>query len=185
MSQGEDSVSIAWETADDWSTGLVDQWSTQEGNRVQIDVSDDLGASWSLVEEVFEDASDSAVSGYDTLTGKHVWSDQYEWDISSLAPGSYQVRLTAIDGRGNAGDPISSYEFTLTAPALLGDYNGDGSVDSADYVVWRDNLGTSVTQFSGPDGDGDGQVTQLDYNIWRSNYGATRQRSQSRLSDDS
>jgi hypothetical protein len=28
-------------------------------------------------------------------------------------------------------------------PALPGDYNGDGTVDAADYVVWRKTLGTT------------------------------------------
>ena len=28
------------------------------------------------------------------------------------------------------------------APALPGDYNNDGTVDAADYVVWRDTLGS-------------------------------------------
>ena len=37
-----------------------------------------------------------------------------------------------------------------------GDYNGDGVVDAADYVVWRKNDGT-----------------QQGYNTWRANFGAT------------
>jgi hypothetical protein len=37
---------------------------------------------------------------------------------------------------------------------LAGDFNNDGSVDAADYVVWRKNLGT-----------------QEDYNLWRANFG--------------
>jgi hypothetical protein len=50
-----------------------------------------------------------------------------------------------------------------TAPVesedLPGDYNGDGSVDSADYVVWRKNPG----DFGGdPAG----------YNTWRTNFGS-------------
>ena len=30
------------------------------------------------------------------------------------------------------------------APALPGDYNNDGTVDAADYVVWRDTLGSTT-----------------------------------------
>jgi len=54
---------------------------------------------------------------------------------------------------------------------LLGDYNRDGIVDSADYVTWRRTLNTSVAPFSGADGNGDGTVTSADYSIWRANFG--------------
>src|SRR5262249_46463761 len=41
-------------------------------------------------------------------------------------------------------------------PALAGDYNLDGVVDTADYSVWRDALYSIVTPYSGADGDGNG-----------------------------
>ncbi len=53
---------------------------------------------------------------------------------------------------------------------LPGDYNLDGTVDAADYTVWRDNLGTSNVA---ADGNNDGTVDSLDYNVWRSNFGAS------------
>ena len=40
-----------------------------------------------------------------------------------------------------------------------GDYNRDGTVDAADYVVWRSGLGTTYTQ--------------ADYDVWRANFGQT------------
>ena len=43
--------------------------------------------------------------------------------------------------------------------SLAGDYNGNGGVDAADYVVWRKGLGTTYTQ--------------TDYDIWRSHFGQT------------
>ncbi|TWU00271.1 hypothetical protein Pla108_12190 [Botrimarina colliarenosi] len=64
--------------------------------------------------------------------------------------------------------------YSLAAPLLAGDYNGDGTVDAADYTVWRDLLGTTgLAAYASADGDGDGEITLLDYDIWRSNYGAT------------
>ncbi|MEQ8849254.1 PEP-CTERM sorting domain-containing protein, partial [Botrimarina sp.] len=36
---------------------------------------------------------------------------------------------------------------------------GDGTVDAADYTVWRDGLGTTFTQ--------------ADYDVWADNYGAS------------
>ncbi|TWT99962.1 hypothetical protein Pla108_09060 [Botrimarina colliarenosi] len=53
-------------------------------------------------------------------------------------------------------------------PALPGDYNDDGIVDAADYSVWRDNLGQSVTL---PNQATPGTVTAADYDVWAANYG--------------
>jgi hypothetical protein len=53
-----------------------------------------------------------------------------------------------------------------------GDYNDDGAVDAADYVVWRDTLNQAVTfPGSGADGDGNGAITTADYNVWAANFG--------------
>lgn len=49
---------------------------------------------------------------------------------------------------------------------LAGDYNYDGQVTLADYVVWRDNLGMHVLPGTAADGDGDGVVGNSDYSFW-------------------
>jgi hypothetical protein len=60
----------------------------------------------------------------------------------------------------------------LTSLAVAGDYNHNGVVDAADYVVWRDSLGSTGSGLAA-DGNGDGMVTQLDYDVWRQHYGQT------------
>jgi hypothetical protein len=74
-----------------------------------------------------------------------------EFDVIGFAIGSNDV---AFDYRL---DNIRLVTASLTA--LDGDYNGDGSVDAADYVVWRKGLGTSYTQ--------------NDYSVWRTHFGQT------------
>ena len=64
-------------------------------------------------------------------------------------------------------------ELDAIFASLPGDYNGDGAVDAADYVVWRKTLGQAVTPFSGADGDGSGVVDTGDYATWRANFGAS------------
>jgi endonuclease I len=62
----------------------------------------------------------------------------------------------------------------VEAALLFGDYNLDGVVDSADYTVWRNALGTSVdAEYDGADGDGDTLIGAGDYTVWKSNYGMT------------
>jgi hypothetical protein len=67
---------------------------------------------------------------------------------------------------GGAFD-IGAYEFGV---ALIGDYNADGTVDAADYSVWRNTLGDEGDGLAA-DGDGDRRIDEDDYGIWKRNYG--------------
>jgi uncharacterized protein YjbI with pentapeptide repeats len=72
-----------------------------------------------------------------TPTGTFNVTSPYTWNLSNL---------------------YTTGEVTLTgAPSLPGDFNHDGTVDAADYVVWRKN-------FSGD---------QTMYDAWRTNFGRT------------
>ncbi|HVT29092.1 MAG TPA: dockerin type I domain-containing protein, partial [Lacipirellulaceae bacterium] len=57
--------------------------------------------------------------------------------------------------------------------ALAGDFNRDGKVDAADYVLWRKLKGQTVPIFSGADANGDAKVDGRDAAIWRSHQGQT------------
>jgi hypothetical protein len=59
--------------------------------------------------------------------------------------------------------------WTVVPPAgVNGDYNDNGIVDAADYVVWRKRLGQSFTL---PNDPTSGSVTSGDYTVWRTNFG--------------
>ncbi|HEX4414438.1 MAG TPA: SUMF1/EgtB/PvdO family nonheme iron enzyme [Lacipirellulaceae bacterium] len=60
-----------------------------------------------------------------------------------------------------------------TVAGLPGDYNGNGVVDMADYVIWRDHLGTSFQLANEVAGTTPGTVTQEDYTAWRARFGNT------------
>jgi hypothetical protein len=62
--------------------------------------------------------------------------------------------------------------LNLVENLLPGDYNGDHVVNSADYTVWRDQLGSMGSGYAA-DGNGDQMVTQLDYSVWKAHFGAT------------
>ncbi len=55
----------------------------------------------------------------------------------------------------------NSVDLMVEAPVVMlpGDFDGNGIVDMADYVMWRDGLGTTYTQ--------------NDYDIWRAHFGET------------
>jgi hypothetical protein len=67
---------------------------------------------------------------------------------------------------------IGAFELqTVTTPESPGDYNGNHSVDAADYVIWRKTRDTDVPQYSGADGNGSSRVDDADYDVWRGNFG--------------
>jgi hypothetical protein len=78
---------------------------------------------------------------------------------------------------GNTEDHSALYvvlaNTSPVGPTLPGDYNGNGVVDAADYVMWRTMLGAHVPNYSGADGNGNGVVDQDDQAIWRSQFGQT------------
>ncbi len=92
----------------------------------------------------------------------------YAWRPGEPKPSEPTVTATdAVFGSGRAGllhnendDGVqgvfrfAAAQDTPFVDALAGDFNNDGSVDAADYVVWRKNLGS-----------------QDDYNLWRTNFG--------------
>jgi hypothetical protein len=74
-----------------------------------------------------------------TPTGAFSVSSPYTWDLTNL---------------------YTTGEVTLTAtPNLPGDFNHDGTVDAADYVVWRKGISVAPTQEN--------------YYTWRANFGQT------------
>lgn len=72
-----------------------------------------------------------------------------------------EVNLPDLSAEGLAWElnPGGSTLFLEAVAALDGDFNLDGTVDAADYTVWRDGLGT--------------QFTPGDYDVWAANFGAT------------
>jgi hypothetical protein len=81
-----------------------------------------------------------------------------QW-LYSGAGGSAPVQ-SSVSGLGNSFTyniaPRSLVVLLIPAIELDGDFNGDGTVDAADYVVWRKTDGT-------PEG----------YDAWRANFGQT------------
>jgi uncharacterized membrane protein len=82
-----------------------------------------------------------ALAGWSQLTAKGVSGDG-----------------RSVIGDGRNPDGIFEAWIAYLGPATLpGDFNTNGTVDAADYIVWRNGLGTTYTQ--------------ADYNTWRANFG--------------
>jgi hypothetical protein len=57
-------------------------------------------------------------------------------------------------------------------PAPTGDYNANGTVDAADYVLWRDTFGQPADPTgSGADGSANGTIDDADFDFWKARFG--------------
>jgi cyclophilin family peptidyl-prolyl cis-trans isomerase len=102
------------------------------------------------------------------------------------APGSSYTVLSAAALTGNFSSvvlPVLSdglvwgYSRGSTAINLTvasADFNRNGVVDAADYILWRKTRETTgLPAYSGADGNGDGIINSADLVIWRANLGRT------------
>ena len=85
--------------------------------------------------------------------------------LQPLSSLSFADDYSGVGGDGNVP--------TQPAGNPAGDYNRNGIVDAADWIIWRKTSGQSVTPGSGADGNGDGIVDSADQVIWQQNFGAT------------
>jgi cyclophilin family peptidyl-prolyl cis-trans isomerase len=70
---------------------------------------------------------------------------------------------------------ITKTNTSLTLTVNGGDYNRDGIVNAADYVMWRKLRNTSVPKaFDLADGNGDKAINDLDYQVFFKNLGNVR-----------
>ncbi len=82
-----------------------------------------------------------------TANGRRVFLFLSDWGASDLTTEGWSLFDAAVD-----------WAAEVPPVGVAGDYNADGVVDAADYVVWRKD----PTAFGGdPDG----------YNTWRTNFG--------------
>jgi hypothetical protein len=69
------------------------------------------------------------------------------------------------------GSTLTSFSISpVQQPTIAGDYNNNGLVDAADYVVWRDNVGTTHPLVN--DNGIGGVVRQAQYDLWRAQFGS-------------
>ncbi len=91
----------------------------------------------------------------------------------AFAPGSSGNVFSTLGSSASFGTRVSASVLTIirTNAATSPDYNDNGVVDAADYVLWRHTLGQAVTPGSGADGNNSGFVDQPDFDLWRANFG--------------
>lgn len=153
----------------------------------------DIGQAWhryrvTVTPETITYEIDVKRDGLNAATGLEGYDASVTYNVTTPATGFNSIRFGSPSGVTSAGNgfyggaifdniKLSLVEPTVEPQPLVGDYTGDGLVDAADYTLWRDTLGQSVTAGTGADGNGNGIIdgpagAGSDYNLWATNYGA-------------
>jgi hypothetical protein len=82
--------------------------------------------------------------------------------------------FASLENPDNILAPQLVIDFTPGAGPAAGDYNGNGTVDAADYVLWRATLGSTTNLVANGDDTGAsmGVIDEADYAVWRTNFGS-------------
>jgi hypothetical protein len=104
----------------------------------------------------------------DSIVTDNEWQVMKLYDLSSAASGWHRLSIEYDPATGNvtAKNDADTIVFTES-----GDYNNDGEVNTADYVIWRKNEAT--TNALKNDGIG-GTIGAPQYAEWRAQYGNSR-----------
>lgn len=95
----------------------------------------------------------SILSGFDPALGQSF--SLFEGSIGSITGAFSSVNAPIFNG--HALNLVYGTNQVMLVVGEAGDFNGDGAVNAADYVVWRKGLGTTYTQ--------------ADYDVWRAHFG--------------
>jgi hypothetical protein len=71
---------------------------------------------------------------------------------------------------GNFDPPLSAATIAQLSKSM-GDFDGNGKVDQADYNVWRSTFGSTTNLAA--DANGNGIIDSGDYSMWRDHMGQT------------
>ena len=116
-------------------------------------------------------------TGVSVASGTFSAGDTPSFGSSALFPsGSVFTSLGTVGALGAITNSVAittQINTNLSFGVATGDYDGNGTVDSADYTLWRDTFGQSVASLTGADGSGNGLIDIDDYNVWKNNYGSS------------
>jgi hypothetical protein len=108
-----------------------------------------------------------------SISGSHTLAPNQTLSLGNLYNESLNAQDIDLEIRRASGPSFRTFDqnvtYVGTGPPMgvMGDYNNNGVVDAADYVLWR-NGGPLQHEGASP-----GVVDAADYTFWRSRFGAT------------
>ena len=118
--------------------------------------------TWGYVDDIM--AADTLAKTFGSTSSNayynSLWNSTGAFTHSQFQSATEMIASAWYSAWVDAGSP---------ALGVAGDYNNNGTVDAADYAVWRKNLNTA-----GPlPNDVTAGVTTADLDVWRTNFGKT------------
>ena len=164
------------------ANGYVGFWlkTDDAGITVRIGIDDPVGGNSALERGYAQNViSDNQWHLYQWNLDDGAHWDAYSGGANGVidAPtGFITIDSIWFGGAGNAQiflDNVSNNPLgLLAASAIPADFNGDGTVNTADYTMWRSLLGSEVTPGTKADGNGNGVIDAGDYILWRKRMSA-------------
>lgn len=114
----------------------------------------------------------AAVAEFDAPVPLGEGASQWVNDIPSVIYGTSTSQNAALDDGIEIGtrerltnlDVAALVDIGWQIEEVVGDYSSDGVINAADYVVWRNTLGSTTDLRA--DGSGNSRVGSEDYDIW-------------------
>ncbi len=160
------------------NVGVSDGWHQSNGGKVIqlfdqsiLEPLDSIGPSGSASIKILSDG----LLGVSQV----FWNDALVLSTPMVADLK-QVGMRFGHYRHFNGAQLLSHFGTISVDYLIageisiipGDYDQNGVVDAADYVLWRNTLGQSGSGLAA-DGNRNGQVDPGDYGVWQAHFGQT------------
>jgi len=131
------------------------------------------------VNSTFTFTLDLSLPGVRTYVQQSLADGNLGFFVSSLhqseiggGSGSYPRWFTKDSAYAGAAPATLAVAYSITT-LVVGDYDGNGVVEAADYATWRQTFGNSVAGGTGADGSGNGLIDAADYVVWRNAISAT------------
>jgi hypothetical protein len=126
-----------------------------------------------------------------SLQGAYFFADEvsgHKWQMNTSTFAVTNIDSMLTPNAGTISGPASYAEDAVgnlyivayasgsvfkinTTQLLTGDYNADGTVNAADYVVWRKTFGSTTSLAA--DGNHNNLIDDGDFTVWRNNFGNT------------
>ncbi|MEX2306575.1 MAG: hypothetical protein WD738_03230 [Pirellulales bacterium] len=152
--------------------GILEETFVHEASHTSLDATHAAAPGWLAAQEAdgefisvyardYPDREDIAESFLPYLAVRYR-SDRISQSLLDTIVQTIPNRIDYFDAQ--------SFDMYPLVTVVPGDYNDDGVVDAADYVVWRKHNNTMTTL---PNDSTPGEVNDADYNQWRAHFGQT------------
>lgn len=156
-----------WNSLDDQNLFAID------GTDVGSTAGDSSGEGWDESDNV----TTGALSEYYLRSGGASLGNGSELSLGAAYNkaifGAADGDLQFVYGINGGPQLTGTVSYVTGGAPVLGDYNGDGTVNAPDLTAWRNTFGNTVAAGTGADGNANGRIDGPDFMIWQRRLGAT------------